>query len=167
MPATRLKQYLEANGVHFKVQTHETTFTAQESAARSHVSPRVFAKTVIVKVDEQLAMAVLPANAHVSLGALREQTGVQDVRLATEWEFKDAFPDCDIGAMPPFGNLYDMAVFADAELGRHKEIVFNACSHEDLIRMAYSDWARLVQPTVMELTSHREHAVPHDWVALW
>jgi Ala-tRNA(Pro) deacylase len=167
MPITRLKQYLKDNQVTYTIQKHETTFTAQESAARSHVPPRVFAKTVIVKLDGALAMAVLPANAHVSLGALRDQTGAQDVQLATEWEFKDAFPDCEMGAMPPFGNLYNMRVYADETLAEHKDIVFNACSHEELIRMPYSDWIRLVRPKVMELTSHREHAIPRTPVALW
>lgn len=167
MPTTRLQEFLEANHVKYSLIPHEATFTAQQSAASSHVSPQQLAKTVIIKLDGDLAMAVIPANTHVSLAALRDQTGAETVELANEFEFKDAFPDCEIGAMPPFGNLYGMAVFVDEELAKDKEIAFNAGSHDQLARMAYADFAKLVTPKVLELVAHRELTVPKSPVPLW
>ncbi len=167
MSTSKLQEYLEEHHVAYKVLEHETTYTAQESAARSHVLPQQLAKTVIVKLDGGLAMAVLPANEHLSLTALKEHTGAHTAELATELDFKDAFPDCDVGAMPPFGNLYGLAVYVDETLARNKQISFNACSHDRLARMAYADFERLVHPHVIRLTGHRDHHVPREHMPLW
>ena len=110
------------------------------------------AKTVIVKLDDQFAMAVLPASLHVSLTRLKEAAGVDNVELANEDEFKSLFPDCDVGAMPPFGNLYDLDVYVAGQLTEDEEIAFNAGSHTELIKLAYRDFERLVQPKVVALT---------------
>jgi Ala-tRNA(Pro) deacylase len=128
-------------------------------AALAHVSGKKLAKTVIVKVDGVLAMAVIPASLHVDLDRLRSFTGAAVVELATEREFKDAFPDCETGSMPPFGNLYDMSVYADPTLAIYDEITFSAGSHRELVRMQWDDMVRLVNPTITELTYPRVTAI--------
>jgi Ala-tRNA(Pro) deacylase len=109
------------------------------------------AKTVIVKVDGRMAMAVLPASERVDLETLRAATGAARVSLATEQEFRTLFPDCEPGAMPPFGNLYGMDVFVAPHLADDPEIAFNAGTHTELIRLPFHDFARLVQPKILEV----------------
>ena len=113
----------------------------------------------MVKIDGILAMAVVPAPAHVDLDRLRALTGARVVELATEREFKDAFPDCETGAMPPFGNLYDMCVYADASLAENEDITFTAGTHRELVRMSWDDMERLVNPMVADLTHHHPAVV--------
>ena len=158
MPLTKLREYLDNNNVKYMVISHSLAYTAQGIAALVHVSGHKLAKTVIVKIDGVLAMAVVPASMHVDLLQLQKLTGAQAVEIATEREFKDAFPDCETGAMPPFGNLYDMSVYADASLAEHEEITFSAGSHRELMRMHWKDMAQLVNPTVDNLT-HRHPVV--------
>lgn len=153
MPAEILKSYLDDQGVQYSTIAHSTAYTAQGTAASAHISGKELAKTVIVNLDGKLAMAVLPANRKVLLADLREVTGSDHVRFATEQEFKDRFPDCEIGAMPPFGNLYGMEVFVAEALARNDQIAFNAGSHRELIRMAYRDFERLVQPKLVSFTT--------------
>jgi len=155
MPLTKLREYLDSNHVKYMVISHSLAYTAQGIAALVHVSGHKLAKTVIVKIDGVLAMAVVPASMHVDLDQLQKLTGAQAVEIATEREFKDAFPDCEIGAMPPFGNLYDMPVYADASLAEHEEITFSAGSHRELMRMQWKDMAKLVNPAVDNLTHRR------------
>jgi Ala-tRNA(Pro) deacylase len=114
------------------------------------------AKTVIVKTDEKPVMAVVPASFHVELRLLKKATGAQSVELASEEEFKGLFPECETGAMPPFGNLYGIDVYADETLARDREIAFNAGSHRELIRLAWEDFNRLAKPKVAQLV--REQA---------
>jgi Ala-tRNA(Pro) deacylase len=139
--------------VKYVVVQHSCAYTAQEVAASAHVSGRSMAKTVMVKIDGRMAMAVLPASRRVDFEALREVTGAEDVRLASEREFRDAFPGCEVGAMPPFGNLYGMEVYADGSLSKDPEIWFNAGSHTELMKVAYADFERLVQPKVVEFAA--------------
>lgn len=155
MPLSKLREFLDSHQVKYLVISHSLAYTAQGVAALAHVSGKKLAKTVIVKIDGILAMAVIPASAHVDLDRLRTITGAQIVELATEREFKDAFPDCETGAMPPFGNLYDMSVYADAILGENEEITFSAGTHRELVRMNWDDMLRLVNPTVDQLTYGR------------
>jgi Ala-tRNA(Pro) deacylase len=122
------------------------------------VSGKKLAKTVIVKIDGILAMAVVPASLHVDLDRLRSVTGAKEVELASERDFKDAFPDCETGAMPPFGNRYDMSVYADASLAENEEITFSAGTHRELVRMNWYDLVRLVNPLLDNLT-HRCAAI--------
>jgi Ala-tRNA(Pro) deacylase len=147
MPVTRLKEFLDRENVKYVTIGHSPAFTAQEIAERAHIPGKELAKTVMVKIDGKLAMIVVPASEHLRLAHLKEALGADEVELAGEYEFKERFPDCETGAMPPFGNLYDMPVFVSATLREDDEIAFNAGSHSELIRMAYADFERLVKPT--------------------
>ncbi len=153
MPVKTLKSFLDANQVKYVSLKHSKAYTAQEVAASAHVSGRSMAKVVIVEMDGELAMAVLPANRKVVVQDLREVTGSDQVRFATEDKFKGRFPDCEIGAMPPFGNLYDMDVYMAESLADNEEIAFNAGSHEEIIQLAYADFERLVKPKVLSFTT--------------
>ena len=147
MPETRLKEFLDEEHVKYVSIGHSPAFTAQETAAAAHVPGKQFAKSVIIKIDGDLAMVVLPASERIQLAILRETLGTRDVELADENDFKEVFPDCETGAMPPFGNLYGMNVFVSQVLREDEEIAFNAGSHSELIRLNYADYERLVHPT--------------------
>jgi Ala-tRNA(Pro) deacylase len=153
MPVKQLREYLEKNHVRFVTISHSPAFTAQEIAASAHIPGKELAKTVIVKVDGELAMAVLPATDKVSQERLTEVTGTSDVELASEQEFAERFPDCEVGAMPPFGNLWDMKVFVDQRLREDEQIAFNAGSHTELVKLPYADFERLVNPTIAMLST--------------
>jgi Ala-tRNA(Pro) deacylase len=148
----RLKEYLEANGVSYTHCTHRLAYTAQGVAAAQHVKGREMAKTVILRTGDKFLMAVLPASHKVDIAALEHALPYDRVTLATESDFAVLFPDCEVGAMAPFGNLYGLPVFVDTLLTRDTEIVFNAGTHTDTIRMNYADFDRLVHPTVLSLT---------------
>ncbi|MBI3933010.1 MAG: YbaK/EbsC family protein [Acidobacteria bacterium] len=149
MLAARLKTFLEEKGVPYATLPHEPAYTAQGVAARTHVHGWELAKSVVLKVDGAYALAVLPAPAHVDIERFRAATGAKTVALATEEEFKGLFPGCDVGAMPPFGNLYGLPVYVDERLTKDPSIVFNAGTHWEAVRMDYADFARLVQPRVI------------------
>ncbi|GAN33383.1 MAG: deacylase [Candidatus Brocadia sp. AMX2] len=152
MPAKRLKEFLDSHNIKYIVISHSRAFTAQETAISAHIPGKELAKTVMVKADGKMAMAVLPASYKVDFDLLRKATGSGRVEIANEKEFKDMFPECEIGAMPPFGNLYGVDVFVARSLTEDKEIAFNAGSHRELVRMAYKDFERLVKPKVMEFS---------------
>jgi Ala-tRNA(Pro) deacylase len=154
MPVDRLRKYLEENHVKYVTVSHSPAFTAQEIAASAHVPGKELAKTVIVKLDGEMAMVVLPAPEKVSANRLQEVTGASEVELASEREFADLFPRCEVGAMPPFGNLWGMKVFADAHLREDELISFNAGSHTELVRLSFEDYERLVKPTIADLSTH-------------
>jgi len=149
MPVQKLKQFLDSQGVKYVSIGHSPAYTAPEIAAAAHVHGKQLAKTVIVKIDGKLAMAVLPANYHVNLEVLKKAIGARTVELASEQEFKGRFPECEIGAMPPFGSIYDMAVYAEDALEENQEILFNAGTHSELIRMSYKDFRRIADPKVI------------------
>lgn len=153
MPSQKLKQFLDSHNVRYVSIQHSPAYTAQEVAASSHVSGRDFAKTVVVKIDGTMALVVLPANRKVVLADLREALGATQVKLASEEEFQSRFPDCEVGAMPPFGNLYGMEVYVAPCLAEEPEIAFSAGTHTEVIKMTYSDFARLVQPKVIPFTT--------------
>jgi len=150
MRASRVKDFLDTNRIHYSSIVHPTSYTAQGTAAYAHVSGKEMAKTVVVKIDSQLAMAVLPASSQLDLAGLKKLTKSKSVSLASEPEFEFKFPDCDLGAMPPFGNLYGMPVYVAASLAEEPEIAFNACSHTEIIKLAYSDFAALVNPQTID-----------------
>ena len=152
MACGKLKKYLDDNNVPYVTITHSQAFTAQQVAASAHIKGREMAKTVIIKINEKLAMAVLPATYHVDFHLLKEVTGNENVVLAHESEFKELFEDCELGAMPPFGNLYNMEVYVAQSLTQDVEIAFNAGSHSELIRMGYSDFERLVKPKILKFS---------------
>ena len=153
MPVKRLKEFLDSNNIQYVTISHSPAYTAQAIAASAHVSGKELAKTVMVKVDGKIAMAVLPASYQVDFALMKEAVGAKQLELATEAEFKDLFSECEVGAMPPFGNLYHMQVFAAAKLAEDDEIAFNAGSHTELIKLAYQDFERLVKPTVVRFSA--------------
>jgi Ala-tRNA(Pro) deacylase len=144
----QLVDFLDTNNVKYVNITHSTAFTAQDVAESAHISGKEMAKTVIVWMDGSMAMVVLPASAMVDFNKLKAAVGAKSIELASESEFKDRFPSCEIGAMPPFGNLFNMRVFVDTTLAEDEEISFNAGTHHELIRMPYADYERLVKPTM-------------------
>ena len=149
MPVKKLIDFLDSNDVEYEILNHSPAFTAQTVAASAHVPGKELAKTVMVIVEGTMAMAVLPASYRVDFSLLKDVVGTDNVELASEQEFKNMFPECEIGSMPPFGNLYDMDVYVAERLAEQEEIAFNAGSHRELIRMSFEDFDRLVQPTVM------------------
>lgn len=153
MPVQKLKDFLDSHGVRYLSIVHSPAFTAQEIAASAHVSGRELAKVVVVKVDDRLALAVCPASERVDLERLGRALGTRRVSLATEGEFLEFFSGCELGAMPPFGHLYGLETFASRTLGTHDEIAFNAGTHTELVRLAYRDFARLENPTVLDLSA--------------
>jgi Ala-tRNA(Pro) deacylase len=146
MPSKKLKKFLDEKKVKYISIQHSSAYTAQEIAASAHIPGKDIAKTVIIKIDGKIAMAVLPASFKVSFDHLKDALGVGDVRLAYEQEFMDKFPDCEIGAMPPFGNIYNMEVYVAEVLSENKKIAFNACTHTELIQMQFKDFEELVKP---------------------
>jgi len=158
MPTKQLAEFLDRHRIKYTTIFHSLAYTAQGIAALTHTPGEEMAKTVIVKIDDELAMAVLPASCHVDLAMLRAGTAAKMISLAHETEFMDQFPGCEVGAMPPFGNLYGMLVFVDQSLTTDEEIAFNAGSHRELMRLAYADFARLVQPTILRFALPRARA---------
>jgi Ala-tRNA(Pro) deacylase len=151
MPAEKLAEYLESQGVQYTViEHHAPVYTAQEIAASTHIPGKQLAKTVMVKVDGGLAMAVIPASQRVNLNRLKELVGAGKVELASEQEFRNKFPDCQVGAMPPFGNLYGIPVYAAQDLAEEIEIAFCAGSHTELVRISFSDFKRLAEPKILD-----------------
>ena len=151
MPVRKLKEYLDRNGVRWVSIVHSPAYTAQEIAASAHVKGKELAKTVMVKVDGKPVMVVLPASQRVDFQVLRDVTGGESVVLSSEAEFRELFPDCEAGAMPPFGNLYGMDVYVSAKLAEDDEIAFNAGSHTELMKLRYEDFEKLVQPKIAAL----------------
>lgn len=150
MISSTLKRYLDNRAIKYVSIQHSPAFTAQEIASSAHVSGRGFAKTVIVKVEDELVMVVLPADRKIVLSDLRELLDCHHLTLASEDEFKGIFPDCEAGAMPPFGNLYGMRTFVSLDLAVEPEIAFNAGTHTEVIKMSYYDYAQLVSPQVLD-----------------
>jgi Ala-tRNA(Pro) deacylase len=153
MPVQRLKEYLNSNNVKYVSIVHSEAYTAQKIAELAHVSGKELAKTVIIKKDGKMAMAVLPASHKIDWDHLKRASGAASIELASEQEFKDMFADCDIGAMPPFGNLYGMEVFVETSLTRDRDIAFNAGSHIELVKLSFEDFSRLVRPKVVSFSS--------------
>lgn len=144
---SRIKEFLDKEHIKYVAISHSPAFTAQEIAEMAHIPGKELAKTVVVKIDGKLAMVVTSANERVKLNHIKETLGANEVDLASENDFKDSFPDCEIGAMPPFGNLYGMNVFVSQTLREDEQIAFNAGTHSELIRLPYAEFERLVQPT--------------------
>jgi Ala-tRNA(Pro) deacylase len=154
MPLAKLKEFLDSHDVRYLLISHSPAYTAAEIAASAHIPGKELAKTVIMKIDGKMAMMVLPASYKVDFDLLREATGAKDVALATEREFQNLFPGCELGAMPPFGNLYGMDVHVADVLAEDKEIAFNAGSFTELMKLAYEDFERLVSPKVAQFAAH-------------
>jgi Ala-tRNA(Pro) deacylase len=150
----RLEKYFNENGIGFQAMTHPTAYTAQDVAAAQKVKGKQVAKVVMVLVDAKVVMLVMPASYRIDFPKLNHALKVKEARLAKEEEFSNLFPDCDTGAMPPFGNLYNVPVYVDRALTENPEIVFQAGSHRDTLKISYADYARLAQPVVVDLATH-------------
>ena len=151
MTVANVKEFLNANGVSHIVIKHPLAFTATSVAGAAHIPGKEMAKVVVVNLDGQPVLAVLPADRKVDLDRLRKATGATTAELADEREFTADFPGCEVGAMPPFGNLYGLEVLVEPHLAQDKEIAFNAGTHTELIRMAYQDFERLVKPKLVAM----------------
>ncbi len=152
MSTAKLRNLLDQEHVRYITIQHSPAYTAQEIAASAHIPGKELAKTVIAKIDNKLSMLVLPASYKVHLKLLSETLDTKNVELVPESEFENAFPECELGAMPPFGNLYDMDTYVDKSLEEDEEIAFNAGNHSELIKLAYKDYARLAKPKVISFT---------------
>jgi Ala-tRNA(Pro) deacylase len=152
MPLRKLKEFLDSHNIKHVRISHSQAFTAQEIAATAHIPGKELAKTVMVKIDRTMAMAVVPASYRVDFDLLKKAAGAKRVGLASEQEFQALFPNCEVGAMPPFGNLYGMEVFVAESLAENEEIAFNAGSHTELIRVRYKDFATHVKPKVAKIS---------------
>jgi len=154
MACKQLKHFLDERGVKYITTQHSRAYTAQEIAESAHVSGNDFAKVVMLKADEEMTMAVLPAPDKVDLKLLRQVLGVQSVFFADENDFQDHFPGCEVGAMPPFGNLYGIRVIAAKTLCDSQTISFNSGLHTEIVQMTYDDYIKLVNPEIMDFTRH-------------
>ena len=151
MPARKLREFLDKHGTKYITIIHSPAYAAQEVAHVAHIPGKELAKTVILRVDGGFVMAVVPAMYKIDLEAFRSAVGADAVALARENEFADIFPSCELGAMPPFGNLWNMPVYVAEQLAEDDRIAFNAGSHTELVQMAYADFERLVQPEVVAI----------------
>jgi len=149
MPATRLRNLPEENKIKYVTILHDTAYTAQEKAESAHVSGKDLAKTVLVKIDGDLSMVVLAANEKLNLSNLKKELNASKVLLANERNFVSSFPGCEPGAIPPFGNIYGMDVYISDALSRDREIVFNAGSHIELIKLPMDDYFNIVSPRII------------------
>ena len=148
----KLKEYLDENNIRYISMDHSPAYTGQELAESVHISGKEIAKTVILNAGGIYMMAVLPASRKINFDYLEEQIASKGLRLAEEDEIKNLFPVCEVGAMPPFGNFYYMPVYAASALSEDEEIVFNAGTHTDAIRMSYNDYIRLVDPDIINFS---------------
>ena len=151
MPVKKLKEYLDSHKVEYVTINHSLAYTAQRIAASAHISGKDIAKTVVLKADGKMIMGVLPAACKINFEMLKSAINASVVDISTEKEFGALFPDCEVGAMPPFGNLYGMEVYVAERLAQDEEIAFNAGSHRELIKLAYIDFEKLVKPKVIKL----------------
>ncbi|MBS0290456.1 MAG: YbaK/EbsC family protein [Proteobacteria bacterium] len=154
MPVKKLNEYLNQNKINFTTIAHPLAYAAREISHVCHIPEVELAKTVIVFASNKLIMVVIPSSKAIDFKSLRESLHENDVTLASEQDFLKKFPDCELGAMPPFGNLYNMEVYVEKNLAKNKEIAFNAGTHTEVIKLAYQDFERLVHPKVITATTH-------------
>jgi Ala-tRNA(Pro) deacylase len=150
----KLKDVLEKNGVSYEVGFHPEVFTAQEIAAAQHIPGKEMVKVVMVKADGKMLMLVLPASYQIDMKKLKKVLKAKKIGIAKEKQFEELFPDCEVGAMPPFGNLYNLEVWVDQVLTEDASIVFQAGNHIETMRIKYSDYARLTNPKVGDFSVH-------------
>lgn len=151
-PLEKIKSYLDERRIPYDSIHHRRDYSAQKTAADTHTPGKEFAKTIILTVDKKFCMFVLPAHKKVDLDMVKRSLGAKEVRLATETEFSGICTGCEVGAMPPLGMLYNLPVYISHDLTEDRLITFNAGTHEDVIRMSYSDYAKIARPQVLNLT---------------
>jgi len=152
MVVKKLQEFLDTRNIKYDIISHSPSNTAQQTAASAHIQGKDMAKTVMVKADGAMTMTVLPSNYRVDLALLQEAMGARSISLANEDEFRNLFPDCENGAMPPFGNLYGMTVLVEERLTNDESIAFNAGTHTELVKMHYKDFEKLVQPEIRKFS---------------
>ena len=152
MPVKKLKDYLDNNKIKYIIISHSSAFTALEVAASAHVPGKELAKTVMVKIDGKMTMVVLPSSYKIDFDLLKNATDAKQIELATEDEFTILFPSCEIGAIPPFGNLFNMNVYVAETLTKSEQITFAAGLTSELIKLSYQDFEKLVKPTVIKIS---------------
>jgi Ala-tRNA(Pro) deacylase len=150
----RLQDYLDSAGVFYHTIHHRSDYRARTAAVDTQTPLKEFAKTVFLWIDGAPAMAVLPASKDLAPSRLCKTLGAAEVTLAHEAETLELCPDCEIGAAPPFGNLYDLPVYVSTSLAEDEEITFNGGTHDHAVRMAFADFERLVKPTIVALAKH-------------
>ncbi|MCX6138562.1 MAG: YbaK/EbsC family protein [Ignavibacteriales bacterium] len=158
----RLKVFLDSHQIKYIVIMHSPAYTSLEIAALAHIPGKEVAKSVIVNADGKMLMVVLPASHMVDFNLLSVFTGAKNVELAGEQEFKHLFPECELGAMPPFGNLFTMDVLVSETLAEDEMIAFNAGTHKELVKMTYRDFVQLVQPKVGKLSFPKRYYIPSE-----
>jgi Ala-tRNA(Pro) deacylase len=159
MPILRkLKEVLDQANISYEVYHHALAYTAQEVVTAQHLSGKEMAKVVMLKVDGDLVMGVIAASHKINLNTVKGSLGAKEARLASEDEFTSRFPECEIGAMPPFGNLFGLPVFVDPALEKDEYIYFNAGNHVQTVRLKYQDFARLVKPQTARLVEEKKIA---------
>ncbi len=154
----KLKEALDEANISYEVYHHALAYTAQEVATAQHLSGKEMAKVVMLKVNGDLVMGVIAASHKINLSTVKASLGAKEARLASEDEFSSRFPECEIGAMPPFGNLFGLAVFVDPALEKDEYIYFNAGNHVQTVRLKYQDFARLVKPHTARLVEEKKIA---------
>ncbi len=147
-------KFLKKQKVKFQLRHHPARYTAQEVAAAEHITGEEVAKVVIVRADETFAMCVLPATYVLDMKRAKKALGAKSVRLATEEEIGGLFPDCEVGAMPPFGAEYNLPVYVEEHLSADEQILVPAGTHEDSVLLAWADYERLAQPKVASFGTH-------------
>ena len=165
MPVEQLKNYLDQNKVHYVSVNHSPAYTAQEIAKRTHIKGSQLAKTVIVTIDGAMSMIVLPASSRIRWDRFIKSMGTDFIALADEDEFQDRFPNCEVGAMPPFGNLFGMTVFLCDELAKNDEIAFSAGSHSEILKMKFEDYQALVEPVILPDGFTNPDARKPEWLS--
>ena len=155
----RLKKLLDESGVEYQILHHRKDIRARDTAADTDTPPEEFAKTVVLSIDGGYALAALPATHQVSPTRLTRTTNACHVRLASEKEMKDLLPGCEVGAVPPFGVLFDLPTYVSPLLADDEQITFNAGTHRDAVRMAWVDYRRLAQPRIELFSRHQEEGL--------
>jgi len=151
MPVKKLKDFLDSNNVKYTSIQHSKAYTAPEIAESAHISGKKLAKVVMIKVNGVMAMAVLPATDHIGINTIKAAVNAHSVEIAEEQEFINMFPDCEVGAMPPFGNLYGMDVYVSEKLTEDEEIAFNSGTLRELIMLSFKDYKELVKPKIIRM----------------
>jgi len=152
--SAKLRDYLDKNHVKYVTITHSKAYTAQEIAAAVHIPGKEMAKSVIIKLDCEFALAALPASYKIDFDLLAKAAGVGKAELATEKEFANLFPECELGAMPIFGNIYGLPVYVAESLADDEDVVFNAGTHTQAVKLAYADFEKLASPKVLRFSEH-------------
>lgn len=160
MATRRIREFLDGNHARYVMIHHSPAYTAQELAHSMHLPGKFLAKTVVVKLDERVALAVVPANKDVDLDQLRHETGARQAQIAEPADFVDRFTDCQLGTVPPFGNLFGVDAYVDRDIAKMDQVAFTAGTHSDAIAMTFADYRRLAHPRLMKIAAEQVGTAP-------